>query len=81
MAEPHAESQHIFEMMAAIQEIKGVREDDEDVPMAMLMEIAYGPPGDDNSNYNDMLEKWGEEEEDDDDGNDELYENNEAKLS
>jgi hypothetical protein len=41
MAELHAEPQHMFEMMATVREIKGVREDDRDALMAMFMEIVH----------------------------------------
>lgn len=57
MAESHAESQHMFEMMATIRETKGVRGDDGDALMAMFMEIVHGPRGEDDSHDSGVLEE------------------------
>lgn len=70
-AESHAESQHMFQMMATIRQIKGIREDDEDALMAMFMEIARDPSADDNNEDDDVLEEL---DCDDDDTENDFYE-------
>lgn len=74
MAESHAESQDMFEMMWTIRGIKGVREDDEDALMAMYMEIANGPPGDNETDDSDVSEACSEDD-------DELAESDEIGLT
>ena len=70
-AESHPESQHMFEMMATIRQIKGIREDDEEALMAIFMEIARDPSADDDNEDDDVLEEL---DDNDDDFDNDFYE-------